>query len=145
MSFVFGQKAIDSAFATTTGYIWEFYAQLESWQVLESYLPSVGIYDILDILSGRFESPLSERRQMFYDWLQQRGENWYFKPPKYHLIEHEPKMERIGNEGNFYVNSDWPPPATFFRRNLTPLPQTPQVRKRIHCDGIKRSIRIRSE
>jgi hypothetical protein len=43
------------------------------------------------------------------------------------------------------LKEDWPPPATYTERyaSALALPQSPQRRKVIYCDGVKRTIRIK--
>lgn len=140
MSFVYTLKGIAPAVVTLASYISEFRKQLIDWAVRPAGidLPSIGQQLYIDVNE--------EANAIWIDWLTQPGPGWKPQMRQFKLIRLPddrivPTDPRLGTAPIKAYVEDWEPPVAFFPLLLKPLPQEPQIRRKI-CG---RSIRVKAE
>lgn len=140
MSFVYTLKDIAPAVVTLAAYIREFRFQLIDWA------PKLAGIDIPQIATQYYLDVEKEADQIWVDWLSQPGPGWKPQMRQFKLIKLPndrivPTDPRLGKAPIKAYIEDWEPPLGFFPILLKPLPQEPQIRRKI-CG---RSIRIHPE
>lgn len=147
MSKVYTDQNVHSAIASLGSYLIDFLDFLAARADNKKLAigPVTTIKQLIDFVTGQPDSAAQQVLDVFTLWLQDPGPIWMGYPTPHQYKDLVFPTDRVvfnGKPEKKYA-VEWIPPGEQFKLLLAPLPQEPQLRRRIKdWDGGKRSIRI---